>query len=52
MIRGHDNIYRLDHAITKTQKIILKAFGIDASYVKDRADRISERLQIADGIRR
>lgn len=52
MIRGHDNVYRMDHAITKTQKTILKAFGIDASYVKHRADRISERLKIADGIRR
>ena len=52
MIRGHDNIYYLDHAITKTQKTILKAFDIDAAYVKARAERISEQLKIADGIRR
>ncbi len=51
MIRGHDRIYRLDHAITKTQKVILKAFDIDANYVKHRANRISEQLKIADGIR-
>ena len=51
MIRGHDNVYRLDHAITKTQKNILKAFDMDAGYVKNRADRISEQLKIADGIR-
>lgn len=52
MIRGHDQIYRLDHAVTKTQKTILKAFGMDAAYVKHRADRISEQLQIADNIGR
>ena len=46
MIRGHDNVYRMDHAITRTQKTILKAFVIDASYVKHRADRIGEHLQI------
>ena len=51
MIRGHDNVYRLDHAITKVQKTILKAFDMDAGYVKNRADRISEQLKIADGIR-
>lgn len=51
MIRGHDNIYRLDHAVTKTQKTILKAFDMDAAYVKNRANRISEQLKIADGIR-
>lgn len=52
MIRGLDRIYRLDHAVTKTQKTILKAFGMDASYVKARAERISERLKIADEVRR
>lgn len=36
MIRGHDQIYRLDHAVTKTQKTILKAFGMDTAYVKNR----------------
>ena len=48
MIRGHDQIYRLDHAVTKTQKVILKAFGMDSAYVKQRANRISEQLQTAD----
>ena len=50
MIRGHDRIYRLDHAVTKTQKTILNAFGMDAVYVKRRAERISEQLKIADRI--
>ena len=52
MIRGHDQIYRLDHAVTKTQKTILKAFGMDVAYIKHRANRISEQLQVADGIGR
>ena len=52
MIRGHDRIYRLDHAVTKTQKTILNAFGMDAAYVKYRADRISEQLKITDNIGR
>lgn len=48
MIRGRDQVYRLDHAVTKTQKTILNAFGMDAAYVKHRAQRISEQLKIAD----
>jgi len=52
MIRGRDRIYRLDHAVTKTQKTILNAFGMDAAYVKKRAERISEQLKIADNIGR
>ena len=50
MIRGRDRIYRLDHAVTKTQKTILNAFGMDAAYVKKRAERISEQLKLADKI--
>ncbi len=52
MIRGHDRIYRLDHAVTKTQKTILKAFGMDTAYIKDRAERISEQLKLIDNIGR
>lgn len=37
MIRTSDGEYRLDHAITKTQSIILKAFGIETAEVKCRA---------------
>ena len=48
MIRGMDRIYRLDHAITATQKTILCAFGINVPYIKDRVNRISEQLRIAD----
>lgn len=45
MVRQLDNVYRLDHAVTAAQKIILKAFGIDVSYVKYKADEISDTLK-------
>ena len=52
MVRGFDGIYRMDHAVTKTQKTILKAFGVDDGYIKERAKRIRERLMIADEIKK
>ena len=45
MIRQMDNVYRLDHAVTATQKTILKAFGVDENYIKERAMRLSEQLK-------
>ncbi len=45
MIRGMDRIYRLNHTISATQKTILGAFGINAPYIKDRVNRISEQLR-------
>ncbi len=33
MNRQLDKVYRLDHAVTKTQKVILDAFDIDAAHV-------------------
>lgn len=47
MVRQYDGIYCLDHAVTATQKSILKAFGVDANYIKRRAKRISEQLTLA-----
>ena len=47
MIRQMDNVYRIDHAITATQKTILKAFGVDENYIKARAMRLSEQLKVA-----
>ena len=44
MIRQADGVYRLDHAVTATQKTILRAFGIDANYVKKKAKEISDKL--------
>ena len=47
MIRQMDNVYRLDHAVTATQKTILKAFGVDEDYIKSRATRLGEQLKAA-----
>lgn len=44
MVRQADGIYRLDHALTATQKTILKAFKIDANYVKRKIKELSDRF--------
>ncbi|MDD6448667.1 MAG: hypothetical protein PUF78_02950 [Lachnospiraceae bacterium] len=44
MIRQADGVYRLEHAVTATQKTILKAFEIDANYIKRKAGEISDQL--------
>ena len=33
MTRQLDKVYRLDHAVTKTQKMILSAFGMDWNHL-------------------
>ena len=43
--RQLDKIYRLDHAVLKTQKVVLSAFGIIAEQVKYKANYISENLR-------
>lgn len=48
MIRGLDNVYRLDHAITSTQKTILGALGIGEGHVKEQIKTFSERLNISE----
>lgn len=50
MTRQTDGIYRLDHAVTATQKVILKALGIDAKTIPNKAKYISEELKKVDGI--
>ena len=45
MVRLTDNRYRLDHAVTATQKTIFKAFGMDAGTVKYYAEEISRILK-------
>lgn len=44
MVRLTDNRYRLDHAVTATQKIILDAFGLDEQNIRYRADEIRRKL--------
>jgi hypothetical protein len=45
MSRQLDGVYRLDHAVTATQKTILKAFGLTDASVKYRAEEIGKRLE-------
>ena len=45
MIRQSDGEYRIDHAVTATQKTILKAFKMDASYVQKEAGKIRDILK-------
>lgn len=49
MIRHLDGVYRLDHAVTKTQKIILDSFGLKEANVHYYAREIGKHLQEADG---
>ena len=44
MVKQLDDVYRLDHALTKTQKTILKAFQMDAGYIKEHAKQLSIQL--------
>ena len=44
MVRLTDNRYRLDHAVTATQKIILDAFDLDEQNIHYRADEIRRKL--------
>ena len=48
MIRQTDGRYRLDHAVTATQKTILKAFGMDADVIRKSADELSTMLMNYD----
>ena len=45
MIRQLDGRYRLDHAVTATQKTILDAFGLNEGNVRYHAKEIGEILQ-------
>jgi len=44
MIRQMDGIYRLDHAVTARQKNLLKAFGLDANHVREKAVDLGKTL--------
>ena len=45
MIRYSDRVYRLSHAVTATQKTILKAFGLDEKYIRTRTRELSIQLE-------
>ncbi len=44
MVRRNNGTYRLDHAVTKRQKNILNAFGLDEEYVRFKATEIGRLL--------
>ncbi len=44
LIRQFNNSYSLDHAVTARQKTILKAFGMDAKYIKENVAQIGSEL--------
>lgn len=45
LIRQPDGVYRLDHAVTATQKDILQAFNLTTSNVKKEAAEIAKQLR-------
>lgn len=49
MVRQIDGVYRMDHAVTATQKAILRAFDIDAEYVRREAGKLSKILAEHEG---
>ena len=44
LIRQADGVYRLDHAVTATQKDILLAFNLTAASVKKEAGELGKQL--------
>ena len=48
MIKLTDGKYRLNYAVTKTQKVILGAFDLDAGNVKKEAEKLSKLLYKLD----
>lgn len=48
MVRMTDGKYRMDHAVTATQKAIFNAFGIDGSYIKKAATQLTDMLYKAE----
>ena len=49
MIRQLDGVYRLDHAVTATQKTILDAFGLNEGNVRYQAKEIGNKKGISEG---
>ncbi len=50
MVRRNGKCYKLDHAVTKTQKIILSSFGLDEVSVIKSADEISKILAASQSL--
>jgi hypothetical protein len=48
MIRQSDGNYRMDHAVTATQKEILKAFDLTERNIREQAISINKQLQMIE----
>lgn len=46
MVRRNSGVYKLDHAVTKTQKIILSSFGLDEINISKSAEEYGRSLFI------
>jgi hypothetical protein len=50
VVRQTDGKYRLDHAVTASQKTILRAFGMDDEFIRKNAQKLSEMLAKYDDV--
>lgn len=50
MVRRNNGTYKLDHAVTKTQKIILSSFGLDETDISKSAEEYSKQLSTTQSI--
>lgn len=50
MVRRNSGVYKLDHAVTKTQKIILSSFGLDEINISKSAEEYSRLLVAAQSL--
>ncbi len=47
IVRRHGRNYKLDHAVTRTQKLILNSFGLDETDIQKRAEEYGKLLNIS-----
>jgi transposase len=50
MVRRNGGSYKLDHAVTRTQKIILSSFGLDETSIRKSAGEISQLLATSQSL--
>lgn len=47
MVRRSNKVYKLDHAVTRTQKVILSSFGLDETDIKKSAEEYGRLLVLS-----
>ena len=48
LVRQSDGRYRLNHVVSTTQKVILNTIGITPSTIPNKAQKLSQELELAD----